>query len=260
MNNNHYNESRHNTPSASHRGGTALGRNLAAIASCLFVILLAAGCASTKVVGREQLVTGLLPKPGHIWVDDFVATASDLPADSTLASEPDVDTTPQTSEQIAEGRELGSEIAAQLVEQIHNMGLPAAIGGPGTTPEVNDLVIRGYLLSVEQGSAAKRVIIGFGAGASEMRTMVEGFQMTPQGLRKLGVGTVQSGGSKGPGAALGVATFLATANPAGLIISSGMKVYGEASGKSTVQGRAQATAKEIADVLKTRFEEQGWIE
>jgi hypothetical protein len=233
---------------------------MAIVASCMFVMLLAAGCASTKVVGREELVTGKLPRPGTIWVDDFVATAGDLPADSMLAGEPDVDTAaPQTEKEIAEGRELGMAIASQLALQISNMGLLANEALPGTTPQINDIVIRGYLLSIKPGSAAKRIIIGFGAGGSELRTVVEGFQMTAQGLRKLGVGTVESGGSKGPGAALGVATFLATANPAGLIISSGMKIYGEASGKSTIQGRAQATAKEIADVLQKRFQEQGWI-
>jgi hypothetical protein len=92
-----------------------------------------------------------------------------------------------------------------------------------------------------------------------LRTAVEGYQITPQGPRKLGSGTVDSGGSKSPGAVLGVAGLAATGNPAGLIISTGIKVYGEESGKSTVEGRAQQTAKEIADVLKQRFQQQGWI-
>jgi hypothetical protein len=121
-------------------------------------------------------------------------------------------------------------------------------------------MIRGYLLSIEQGSAAERLVLGFGAGASELRTLVEGYQLTAQGLRKLGSGTVDSGGSKTPGAALGVAGLVATGNPAGLIISTGMKIYGEESGKSTVEGRAQQTAKEIASQLKVRFQEQGWIQ
>jgi hypothetical protein len=92
-----------------------------------------------------------------------------------------------------------------------------------------------------------------------LETAVEGFQMTPRGLIRLGSATVNAGGGKTPGAALGVATFVATANPAGLIISSGMKVYGEASGSSKVEGRAKATAKEIATELKKRFKQQGWI-
>jgi hypothetical protein len=58
---------------------------------------------------------------------------------------------------------------------------------------------------------------------------------------------------------LGVVGFLATANPAGLIVSTGMKAYGEASGSSKVEGRARQTATEIADVLEKRFQQQGWI-
>jgi len=139
------------------------------------------------------------------------------------------------------------------------MGLPAARGGAGMAPQINDIIIQGYLLSVQQGSAAERIVIGFGAGASELRTAVEGYQVTAQGPRKLGSGTVDSGGSKAPGEILGVAGLAATGNPAGLIISTGLKVYGEESGKSTVQGRAQQTAKEIADQLKVRFQQQGWI-
>ncbi len=238
----------------------ALRKNITTLLAGVIAVVVATGCASTKVTSREQLVTGLLPRPGHIWVYDFVATAGDVPSNSKLAGEDDVDTTaPQTAEEIAEGKQLGSEIANELATQIREMGLPALVAPRGAVPQINDLVIRGYLLSIQQGSAATRVIVGLGAGATELRTMVEGFQVTAQGQRELGSGTVDAGGSKTPGAALGVVGFLATKNPAGLIVSGGAKVYGEASGKSTVKGRAQSTAKEIADILKKRFEEQGWI-
>ena len=79
-------------------------------------------------------------------------------------------------------------------------------------------------------------------------------------MSKLGSGKVQSGGSKGPGAALGIVGFIATANPAGLIVSGGAKAYGEVSGSSKVQGRAKSTAKLIADQIKIRAQEEGWID
>ena len=229
------------------------------LGACLLAAIFATGCATTKVTNQQQLVTGQLPRPGNILVYNFVATPADVPADSALANQPDVDTTPQTPEQIAEGRKLGAQIATELVAQIQAMGMPAQQVPAGTQPQLNDLVIRGYLLSVNEGSAAKRITIGFGSGASELETAVEGFQMTATGLRKLGSGTVNANGGKSPGASLGLAGLLVTGNPAGLIVSGGMKVYGEASGSSTVEGRAKATAKEIADALKQRFQEQGWI-
>ena len=227
------------------------------IVLCLFALGVVAGCASTKVSDRDILVTGKIPRPNSILVYDFVATPADLPADSQLAR--DSAGAPQTAEHIAAGRQLGTQIATQLVEEIRGMGMPAERATAGKTPQINDVVIRGYLLSIDEGSATKRVALGFGSGASELRTAVEGYQMTAQGLRKLGSGTVDSGGSKTPGAAVPLAVAIATGNPVGLIVSTGMKVYGEASGSSKVEGRAEATAKEIADELKKRFEQQGWI-
>ena len=238
----------------------ALRRTMAPIVPCLFALIVAAGCASTKVTNRQEFVTGQVPRPDHIWVYDFAATAADVPADSTFASQYSVDnTTSQTAEQIATGRQLGAQIATELVEEIRGMGLTGARASTGTTPRINDIVIRGYLMSIKEGSAVERVAIGFGTGASELRTAVEGYQMTDRGLRKLGSGTLDSGGSKTPGAALGVLGLAATGNPAGLIISTGIKVYGEESGSSKVEGRAKQTAKEIGVVLRKRFQQQGWI-
>jgi hypothetical protein len=229
------------------------------IVPCLFVLILLTGCASTKVTDEEATTTGQLPRPGNILVYDFAATAAEVPADSTLAGQYSVADIPQTAGQIAAGRLLGIEIAAELVGRIHGLGMPAQRASAGTKLEINDLVIRGYLLSINEGSVTKRVTIGFGYGASELRTAVEVQQMTAQGLRKLESSTMDSGGSKGPGATLGAAAFLVTANPLGLIVTGGMHVYGEESGSSKVKGRADATAREIAGRLKLQFQEQGWI-
>jgi hypothetical protein len=222
-------------------------------------LVVAAGCASTKVTGQERLVTERFPRPGHIWVYDFSATAADVHAESALAGQHAEHATPQTAEQIATGRKVGAQIAAELVKQIRTMRLPGEVASAGTTPQVNDIVIRGHLLSIDEGDATKRVGIGLGSGASHLSLAAEGYQMTAQGLRKLGSGTLESGGSKTPGGAVGLAGLIATANPAGLIISTGMKVYGEKSGSAKIEGRAEAAAKEIAEVLKKRFQEQGWI-
>jgi hypothetical protein len=194
-----------------------------------------------------------------IWIYDFTASASDVPADSAFAQAA-ASVTPPTEEQAAIARELGIGIAAQLVNEIRAMGLLATVATPGIKPQINDIVIRGYLVSIEQGSAAKRMTIGFGSGSSELATAVEGYQMTAQGLRKLGSATVQAKGSKGPGASLGAAGWLITGSPVGLVVGGGMKIYGEASGSAKIQGRAKQTAKEIADQLKIRFEQQGWID
>jgi hypothetical protein len=92
-----------------------------------------------------------------------------------------------------------------------------------------------------------------------MDTVVEGYVMTPQGLRKLGSGTLSSSGGKTPGAVVPAAVAIATGNPIGLIVVGGLKIYGEASGRNALEGRAKATADSIADELKLRFQDRGWI-
>ncbi len=52
---------------------------------------------------------------------------------------------------------------------------------------------------------------------------------------------------------------IATGNPIGLIVVGGAKIYGEVSGRNTLEGRARATADQIAEQLKIRFQERGWI-
>ena len=224
----------------------------------LFVALLV-GCASSHVVNRQEYKGGKIARPSHILIYDFAATSADVPTDSAIAGQYGEHGTPQTSEQLAAGRQAGASIARVLTEEIRKMGLPAEQATQSSQPQIGDLVIRGYILSVDEGDAAKRVAIGFGTGASHLRTAVEGFLMTDKGLKKLGSGTEDAGGSKSPGTAVALAGAIATANPAGLIISTAMKVHGEASGSSKVEGRAEDTAKEIATELKKKFKEQGWI-
>jgi hypothetical protein len=233
---------------------TSLNRS----APWLLTLLVLAGCASTSVSNRETYSGEKLARPDRIIVDDFAATPADVPASSTAASQ-SAGSTPQTAQDIEEGRKLGAEVARQLVLDLQNMGLPAVQAAGQPPPRLNDIVIKGSFVTIEEGSAGKRVLLGFGSGASELKTVVEGYQMTAQGLRKLGGGEVASGGSKTPGMVVPLAVAAATANPIGLIVVGGMKAYGEVSGSSKVEGRAKATADEIAAQLKVAAEKQGWI-
>ena len=231
---------------------------------CLFLavalaIVFVAGCASTDVTSQQMMQTGKLPRPNRILVYDFAASPADVPPESAFAVTNSTQLPPQTPQQLAAARQAGAELAGQLVAELRAMDLVAEHASADTKPRLNDIILRGYFLSVDEGSATKRIVIGFGAGASSLQTAVEGFQMTTNGLRRLGADTVKSGGNKTPGAAASVGAALLTGNPLGLIVGGGVKLYGEASGSSTIQGRADKTAKAIAEALKPRFKEQGWI-
>jgi hypothetical protein len=61
------------------------------------------------------------------------------------------------------------------------------------------------------------------------------------------------------GAVVPAVVTVATANPVGLIVSGAVKVYGEESGKTTIEGTARDTAEKIGEVLREAYEKQGWI-
>src|SRR5262249_4099810 len=143
------------------------------VASCVLATAILSGCASSSVTGHQRYVYDKLPRPGKIVVYSFAASAADVPGDSAFAGQAYASSVVPTSEEIQLGRELGDQIAARLVSNIEEMGLPASHGIPGGPLQVHDIVIRGYLASIEQGSTVKRMTIGFGSGGSEMTTVVE---------------------------------------------------------------------------------------
>ncbi len=224
-------------------------------------LLLLVGCSSTQVIERHsEMGDERIARPDRILVYDFGSTSDDVPPESGLAGQFDEPSTPPTEEQLRVGRELGAEVAKQLAAEISAMGLPGLRATDQPSPRPGDLVIRGYFLSVDEGSAAKRMLVGFGSGSADLKTFVEGYLMTDQGLRRLGSGEINSGAKGGtPGLLVPLAVTIATANPIGLAVGGAVKVAGEATGSDTIKGSAKRTADLIAKELRPKFEEQGWI-
>ena len=120
-------------------------------------------------------------------------------------------------------------------------------------------MLRGYFVSVDQGSAGKRVLVGFGSGAAELSTAVEAYQMTAEGLRRLGRGEIKSGGGKLPGMVLPLAVLAATANPIGLIVGGATRRPAKRPVSATIEGAARADRGRDRGATAEAAEEQGWI-
>ncbi len=229
-------------------------------AAALCALAFVAGCASAKVTERESYEGQRIARPDRIIVHDFAASAADIPPGSAVAGLYAPPAIAPTAEEVDLGRKVGAQVAQELVTEIRTLGLPAvqAAGQPGA--RVGDLVIMGYFEAVDSGSAVKRIALGFGSGSADLKTVVEGYLMTASGLRRLGSGEIDSGGGKGPGIALPLAMAVASGNPIGLVVSTAAKAQGEMSGRTTIEGAAKRTAKEIADQLQVAFRRQGWIQ
>jgi len=103
------------------------------------------------------------------------------------------------------------------------------------------------------------MLIGFGAGASELKTLVEGYLVTKDGLKPLGSAEIKAAGGKMPGMLVPVVGG-AIAGKAGrsAVISGSMNVVQEL-GPESMNAAAKRTAKEIANLLQDAFRRRGWI-
>ena len=140
------------------------------------------------------------------------------------------------------------------------MGHKRSRADSGRPPQLGNVLITGQFISIEEGDRAKRLIIGFGKGAGEVQTHIEGYLVTPQGHRLLGSRKVATAGGSKPGLIVPGIVTVATRSPIGLIARGVIGVKDEKKGGSeTLEGAAKRTANEVAKELKTIFRRQGWI-
>jgi hypothetical protein len=224
--------------------------------SCLLAFFMMAGCAATEVPQQQPYEGERLARPDRIIVHDFTANPAEVPPESAFAA--DLAGVPApTPEQLEVGRRLGAQVAKELVAELRRIGLPAVPAAGGPPPRPDDIVVRGYFVSVDEGQAGRRVLVGFGAGAAELTTAVEAYQVTAEGLRPLGREEIRSEGGELPGMDLPVTVVAATANP--IVAGGTAQTTGEATGSETIEGAGERTAKEIAAQLRTAAQQQGWI-
>jgi hypothetical protein len=219
------------------------------------------GCAKATVTARRNYVGDeQLLKPNRIIVYDFAATPEDIPADDPIIGLYKKPAKPQTAEEIRLGRQLGDKVAAELVKEILKLGMPAERSKTGPRTGIGDLIIRGEFVSIDEGDRLKRMLIGFGAGAGELKTLVEIYQITAEGLRPLGSGEVTTAGGKMPGMFVPVVAGAAAGRVGQTAIVSGSLNVAKEIGPEGLESAAKGTANEIAKALSQAFARQGWIQ
>jgi hypothetical protein len=217
------------------------------------MLALGAGCAATDVTEQTPpREVEPLPLPGAIHVYPFAANRADIPAWSSAARRYAEPVRARSESEIRQGREIGEQVATALADRIRDMGLPARVSTRATVPQEGDLMIVGYFEAIEPGRRGRRVVLGFGAGSSELRTQVEGFRMTREGPERLGARTLASRSGRSPGLSVPIAVLAATGNPIGLAVQAPIIAGQELSGRNTIEGAARRTAEMIANELDTR--------
>lgn len=232
-------------------------RRIQRAAMATLALCVGLACASTKVENVERYAEDeQLPRPPVLLVYDFAVSPGEAVED-TFGSEFAGSTSP-SSKEAQEARQVAASLSTQLVSKLRERGINAARATRGSVPPENAMVIKGQFVSIDEGSRVKRMVIGFGAGSSELRARVQAYQATAYGLRRIAQAEAGATGSKMPGMAVPVGGGAAVGRAAAsAVISGGMNITKE------VRGGMDADAGHLADEIAKRaeafYKRQGWL-
>lgn len=235
-----------------------IGRSARALL-CLGLLLLGA-CATTPSPQFQRSDTAhAVERPERILVYDFAGTRGDLPPDAQVTGYFEQDEAPQTADDVETGRQLGRQVAQQVVARLRAAGIDAYSVGSGPVPKLGDVVLRGEFVSVRPGSRTMRVLIGFGAGRGELSTLVEAFQITATGPRSLAAAQASTEGGRLPGVLLPLGVASAAGTVATSAAVSGASNVMQERGPESIRAAAQRTAQGIANSIIDIYRQRGWL-
>lgn len=221
------------------------------------LIAIGLGCASASVTTipatRDE---SMLPQPSVVYIYDFAVSANDVVID-TLGAE-FMSEGEKLSEEERQAYATANALSEAIVAELLKRGINAKRASDGDIPPLHALVLKGQFITIDEGSRFKRMVIGFGAGSSELRASVQAYQATERGLRRIAEAEAEASGSKMPGMAIPVAGGAAMGSAAtSAVISGGMNIARETRG--AMNPDAQRMAEKIAERAKAFYKRQGWL-
>ncbi len=115
-------------------------------------VALSLGCARAPVENLERAGQRSLPRPARVLVFDFDTGAADV----SVVSSPVQTARRAAGLPVAElellGQAVADTLATRLVEQITALGLPAVRASGASPPGVNDVVVMGQFVRIDEGS------------------------------------------------------------------------------------------------------------
>jgi hypothetical protein len=202
-----------------------------------------------------------LSRPDNVLIHDFIVPIDGVTTDESIAGRlhrdmmlrhgVDEDSSPE-----ALVRRVQAAFTKTLTQELKKVNMPAA-GSPSQralmtdrVPAGSGLVIDGEFVAIHEGDETKRVMIGFGRGASDIKTHVTVsaiVQDHPVVILELNLSS-ESGKKPGAVATMGVGS-----------LAMGVAAGGIGDRKSKVEADASRMATLVAKQLEVFMTDQKWI-
>jgi hypothetical protein len=216
--------------------------------SLILLLALVPACANVSTSGVRRYSGMRLPVPRAIVVYDFEPTGSAIGIDPGAgASEGG---SGLSSAELAVRREVGRVLADVLAKELQDRGIVTARQqGPVNVPP-ESMAIRGQIISIDEGSSARRIFIGFGSGRSRLASVAELLGNADAGMVSLWryQNTAASGARPGVLTTLPIGIAVQGVTLLVLAVNGTLTTMGALS--STSSANAKRMAKEMADAVE----------
>lgn len=224
--------------------------------------LAAFGCAGAQVTQQSSTAPISAGPPTAVVVYPFAVDASDVSLNSGIfqVAYRNMSGEDQSAQQLQLAHQTAQNICVQVAANLTQKGITATCLQRGVAPTGdNVLVLDGQFTDISEGNRLRRMVIGLGAGASKVDTVVQVIQKTPQGSSELldfatsaDSGYMPGAGITGPaGAAAGGA--VAAASIGVNIAAAGVKNVTSATGYLV-----NKTSDQIVQQMVNYYNRQGW--
>lgn len=224
--------------------------------------LAAFGCAGAQVTQQSSAAPISAGPPTAVVVYPFAVDASDVSLNSGIfqVAYRNMSGEDQSAQQLQLAHQTAQNICVQVAANLTQKGITATCLQRGVAPTGdNVLVLDGQFTDISEGNRLRRMVIGLGAGASKVDTVVQVIQKTPQGSSELldfatsaDSGYMPGAGITGPaGAAAGGA--VAAASIGVNIAAAGVKNVTSATGYLV-----NKTSDQIVQQMVNYYNRQGW--
>src|SRR5208283_6024996 len=160
------------------------------ILSRIYVLLAVAafGCAGAKVTQQSSAAPISTTPPTAVVVYPFAADASDVSLNSSIfqVAYRNMSGEDQGAEQLQIARQTAQNICVQVAANLTGKGINTTCLQRGVPPTGNNvLILDGEFTDISEGNRLRRMVIGLGAGASKVDTVVQVIQKTDQGSTEI---------------------------------------------------------------------------
>lgn len=226
----------------------------------LFAIALA-GCASASVSQQSQSAPIINNRPTQIVVYPFAVDSADVTLNQSIIQRAyrSVSDENESAQQAKIAHDTAHSICDQVAATLNKNGYNAVCQERGTPVSGSNVVIvDGKFTNISEGNRLRRLVIGFGAGASVLDTDVDVYQKTAQGTRQILDFATHADSGKMPGAAVTGGAGAAAGGSAAVIVGANAAMGGAKSYTSATSYLADKTADQIVQTITQYYAQQGW--